>query len=80
MPVVKRLGDNFLTSMDSRVAVPERKVQKHAQPLLTLAYAHWLGSEANGKANGGYMRAALVEVAKPLQRTCPCTVSRCCTN
>ena len=47
------------------------KAEEHAQPLLTLARAHQLGSKAYGHINGVRTTAALVGVAKSLWLTCP---------
>ena len=62
---------DFLTRLDSLASVPENKAEEHAQPLLTLARAHQLGSKAYGNINGVRTTAALVGVAKSLWLTCP---------
>ena len=64
-------ASDFLTRLDSLAAVPENKAEEHAQPLLTLARAHQLGSKAYGNINGVRTTAALVGVAKSLWLTCP---------
>ena len=51
--------------------MPENKAEEHAQPLLTLARAHQLGSKAYSNINGVRTTAALVGVAKSLSLTCP---------
>ena len=61
----------FLNRLDSLASVPESKAEEHAQPLLTLARAHQLGSKAYGNINGVRTTAALVGVAKSLWLTCP---------
>ena len=62
---------DFLTRLDSFASVPENKAEEHAQPLLTIARAHQLGSKAYGNINGVRTTAALVHVAKSLWLTCP---------
>ena len=62
---------DFLTRLDSLASVPENKAEENAQPLLTLARAHQLGSKAYGNINGVRTTAALVGVAKSLWLTCP---------
>ena len=62
---------DFLTRLDSLASVPENTAEEHAQPLLTLARAHQLGSKAYGNINGVQTTAALVGVAKSLWLTCP---------
>ena len=47
------------------------KSEEHAQPLLTLAGAHQLGSKAYGNINGVRTTVVLVGVAKSLWLTCP---------
>ena len=62
---------DFLTRLDSLASVPENKAEEHAQPLLTLARAHQLGSKAYGNINGVRTTAPLVGVAESLWLTCP---------